>query len=86
MKVSLWISVFLLLLSFNLTHAGSATWNLTPKSGGWNTAASWTPGTVTWKFTNSMHSARDGHTATLLPDGEVLVVAGGNATGSHQSA
>jgi hypothetical protein len=28
------------------THAGSATWNLNPTSGDWNTAANWTPATV----------------------------------------
>jgi len=27
-------------------HAGSATWNLSPSSGDWNTAANWTPQTV----------------------------------------
>src|SRR5712691_9214379 len=27
-------------------HAGSATWNLNPTSGDWNTAANWTPNTV----------------------------------------
>ncbi len=27
-------------------HAGSATWNLNPTSGDWNTAANWTPATV----------------------------------------
>src|SRR5690349_13760029 len=26
--------------------AGSATWNLNPSSGNWNTAANWTPATV----------------------------------------
>lgn len=28
------------------TYAGSATWNLNPTSGDWNTAANWTPATV----------------------------------------
>src|SRR5437867_7345038 len=28
------------------TYAGSATWNLNPASGDWNTAANWTPATV----------------------------------------
>ena len=27
-------------------YAGSATWNLNPPSGEWNTAANWTPATV----------------------------------------
>ena len=27
-------------------HAGSATWNLNPTSGNWNTASNWTPATV----------------------------------------
>ena len=27
-------------------HAGSATWNLNPANGDWNTAANWTPATV----------------------------------------
>ena len=27
-------------------HAGSATWNLHPTSGDWDTAANWTPATV----------------------------------------
>ena len=37
----------LLLLSVSGTaHAGSATWNLNPASGDWNTAANWTPATV----------------------------------------
>src|SRR4051812_12915341 len=42
--------VFLLGVALMLTpersHAGSATWNLTPISGDWNTAANWTPETV----------------------------------------
>ena len=30
----------------NSVHAGSATWDLNPASGDWNTAANWTPATV----------------------------------------
>src|SRR5438105_4819174 len=40
----------ILLISFALltegSFAGSATWNLNPTSGDWNTAANWTPNTV----------------------------------------
>src|SRR5437763_16438859 len=30
----------------NSVHAGSATWDLNPVSGDWNTATNWTPATV----------------------------------------
>jgi len=36
----------LLYLSLQAAHAGSATWNLNPTSGDWNTATNWTPATV----------------------------------------
>jgi autotransporter-associated beta strand protein len=36
----------ILLLCFQNVRAGSATWNLNPTSGDWNTAANWTPNTV----------------------------------------
>src|SRR5438105_4152619 len=43
-------TVLLLAFVFALTNqcafAGSATWNLSPTSGDWNTAANWTPATV----------------------------------------
>jgi len=40
--------IFLILTSSFLLSAygGSATWNLSPSSGDWNTAANWTPATV----------------------------------------
>jgi hypothetical protein len=40
------LPVIVLLLSLQTTQAGSATWNLNPASGDWNTAANWTPPTV----------------------------------------
>src|SRR3954470_19181205 len=39
------ISAFALVAP-HLVYAGSATWNLNPTSGDWNTAANWTPATV----------------------------------------
>ena len=36
----------ILLLCFQNAQAGSATWNLNPTSGDWNTAANWMPNTV----------------------------------------
>jgi hypothetical protein len=44
MKIQLLI-ILNLPLVVNL-RAGSATWNLNPTSGDWNTAANWTPATV----------------------------------------
>src|SRR5712691_11506899 len=39
--------LILINLAFALhAHADSATWNLNPTSGDWNTAANWTPNTV----------------------------------------
>jgi autotransporter-associated beta strand protein len=38
--------LLVLLLSLQTTQAGSATWNLNPASGDWNTATNWTPATV----------------------------------------
>jgi hypothetical protein len=38
-------------------------------------AAAWAA-SGTWAFTGSLHTSRDGHTATLLPDGTVLAAGG----------
>ena len=40
------------------------------------------PGTGQWAVTESMAVARNGHTATLLVDGTVLVAGGSDASGS----
>src|SRR3954451_23171766 len=40
------ISLTLSLGALSAVYAGSATWNLNPTSGDWNTAANWTPATV----------------------------------------
>ena len=36
----------ILMLCIQRSHAGSATWDLNPGSGDWNTAMNWTPATV----------------------------------------
>ena len=46
LPVSCAIILTLLLGALNAVHADSATWNLDPKSGDWNTATNWTPNTV----------------------------------------
>jgi autotransporter-associated beta strand protein len=40
------LAVVISLLAPIVAHAGSATWDLNPTSGDWNTAANWTPATV----------------------------------------
>ena len=43
---ALLVAALLLLLAPQSLQAGSATWNLNPTSGDWNTAANWTPNTI----------------------------------------
>ena len=45
-RVAAAISSILILLLSTIAQAGSATWDLDPMSGDWNTAANWTPTTV----------------------------------------
>ncbi len=40
------LAVAISILAPMVAHAGSATWDLNPTSGDWNTAANWTPMTV----------------------------------------
>jgi autotransporter-associated beta strand protein len=66
MKTKLLIILTLCLTTIIHAYAGSATWNLNPGSGDWNTAANWTPATVPNGLTDVATFALSNTTAVSL--------------------
>lgn len=66
--------------------AGGYSVKALPSSPLLGTAELYDPTTQVWSFTGDLTEARYNHTATLLPDGRVLVVGGGTNTGFSHTA
>ncbi len=69
------------LLALLLALAPLASWPVKPGE-----AAANDPTTGTWHATGSLGTGRGMHTATLLPNGKVLVAGGGESVGASASA
>lgn len=80
MRSARWGHVATLLPTGKVLVAGGATdfdWNRYVPVGVTNSAELYDPASGTWTNTGAMNAARIGHTATLLPNGKVLVAGGG---------
>jgi len=67
-KTKLRILLALFLTTGIETYGGSATWNLNPTSGDWNTAANWTPATVPNGATDVATFGSSNRTGVTLSD------------------
>ena len=75
-----------LLNTGNILIAGGTLGYVGASAGLTATAELFNPGSLTFSYTGTLTTARAEHTATLLPDGKVLIVGGIDANGSLASA
>jgi autotransporter-associated beta strand protein len=62
------ITGLMFLIVAQTSHAGSATWKVSPATGNWTTAANWTPATVPDGPSDTATFATSNQPAVLLPD------------------